>query len=378
MSNFSQVPDCFSSHRSPPDGTEDEKANSTNDLKVYKLSKDDLDHKLKSRKHKPLQDYTNLNLTRRKRPDGSEYVIGKHISAVVDPTKSMLKSRPRSAEERSPTCDFNLLNERSSSSQEKLPEQESESHAALCCDRTDPKYSMYRIPSSFHFTHANGTVETSGVSGSNDEEQAIEITCDATDLEASSDFEEVETFSPQKNQKNVEKEVKAEAYGMPCTSSSPMECSNENTATKRRAWTLSESANKMKGGALRVDAHSPLSGQRVNQRLQFPTQANKKEKVNENDLEHLKSACEELRTKVVKFEFMSGRMEIAEPLERRSEVQGSYTEFLLKTSSRIVDYLSKGLFSPSRDNLTGCQWTRINASLRKGRKLKTSKRNAEP
>ncbi|EKX34532.1 hypothetical protein GUITHDRAFT_119276 [Guillardia theta CCMP2712] len=309
--------------------------NSNNNLKVYKLSKDDLDHKLKSRKHKPLQDYTNLNLTRRRRPDGSEYVVGRYTPSVVDPRKSLLRSRPKSAEESSRASEFSLPHERSGSSQEKSFEQEADSQTAVSCEKTDPKYSMYRIPSSFHFTHATGLVETCVVSSSSDVEQMVELQDTEINMEESSDSGVLENSSSPEETK--QREVESERQEFTGAGSND---TNNKTAT-RRAWSLSDSTKKIKGGALRVEADSPLSGQRVTQRLHFPTQSSKREKANENDLDHLEQACEELRTKVVKYEYLTGRLEVAQPLERRSEIQGSYTEFLLRASSRLVEYLNK-------------------------------------
>ena len=213
-----------------------------------------------------------------------------------------LVSRPKSAEESSRTCEFNLPNESSGSSQEKSFEQEADSQTAVSCEKTDPKYSMYRIPSSFHFTHATGLVETCVISSSSDVEQIVELQETENNLEESSDSGVLEdSSSPETKQRQVESE-RQEFTGASSNDT------NNKTAT-RRAWSLSDSTKKIKGGALRVEADSPLSGQRVTQRLHFPTQPSKREKANENDLDHLEQACEELRTKVVKYEYLTGRCE---------------------------------------------------------------------
>jgi len=276
---------------------------STNsDLEQLRLSKDDLRLKLQSRQHKPLSEYKGpLNIVKKQRPDGTEYVVG-------------VNSRPAPAK---PVADLRQTikgkaaagKENARGAREEVGSSESEAAGKALQAAAEAYIEVMRIPA------VSSTLPAPGADQSFDDEPVP-----APPAPASAPGVDVPTFLAQ-----VFSHAEAAAAG------------REVGAQQQHGGVIASSSSSSSSAAA---AATPGLGRPVRQPVPgIARRAAASVENREVEMANLADVCEELRCTMVKYEFATGRQDTAPGLFRRPVQQG-YTEFLYKTSMRCRLVLS--------------------------------------
>ena len=345
----------------------------TNDLTQYKLSPEELEEKQRTLKHRPLQDPAVLGLTRKQRPDGSWYVTGaRPASAMSAATEDTTTRRGRATAQkprsRSVPRRRALASDDEDAKENVRPRSRSRSRSSVGGQAV-----LERVERAIHLrqrvaagsngvgekgpqepdrapARKNGAVATTA-STSDDSSEIIEAPlprggaddCCNNSLNAewdqivlSEDLSFMEKTTPE-HESHVPSDVLPVAHERR-NASKESDTAIEGT----RKW-LDQAAERVgmsdkqekKIVAKRCTAVPDVMGG-------LRTERDRQEREKASELRHLNAACEELRTRIVRYEFATGRhlQEPApEPLERNAAKAGCYTEFLLKASTRLFEYL---------------------------------------
>ena len=261
---------------------------STNhDLGKYRLSKDDLQTRLKSRQPKPLAEYTGPpNLITKHREDGTPYVIGSRLC----------KGKEQRTHE-SHSAESNLEHFRAGAIQHTA------APGSLSSLAKDDQRNGWREPNDVSVATASGAF-TFGSQAEKDLAQSSAgrrisartvASVPATALRGNDD-ERVES-----------------------------DCSGRAKSRESKSIRTDSAARSAARGLLGL-----LGGEVSNK---------------EKDLSHLVAACEQLNARMERYETQSNRVQKLEPMPQRQEgtpsAPGVYTEYLLKTVCRIFEHLEE-------------------------------------
>ena len=329
----------------------------TSDLSQYKLSKEDLEERRRARQPKPLEAYSGPPaVTRRQREDGTWYVTGARPTSAAAMLASMGDGAPRRGRGRSVrsvSADARDGSNRgtiaSSRSRSRSRSRENSTHIKTgrpVSQQSEMSYDIAR--------RTQGSVCTTTADG------ALLDSCDTEPSDVSRLEEKAGDGANNSLNSEWDNLVLSNDFGSPPVKGEQEESRSRNKSPTQRAagdtkpgqqhTATTKSLHRLKSGAMRVDSLSPWSGQKPARRPSIVAEVmadlkahrDKAERDKVTELEHLSTACEVLRTKIVKYEFATGRhlqQPPPVPIERNPDVPGCYTDFLLQASARLYEYL---------------------------------------
>ena len=348
----------------------------THDLTRYRLSKDDLQSKLKSRQPKPLDQYTGpANLVRMHREDGTPYVLGKKIFEPVSAEENHVPT----AKGRARPC---------GKENETLPDDDS-TQQQFCRAYADqdgqnprPVNRPSSVPLTAHFVgsgqtmnrhlgiatttpaQSNGTdisrkcrpippapsadqhVSNSAAvfvmpnEGREDlphSKESSVTTSEPAKILSSHDGSDLRPKSRDKSLDLVENKVDNHPLEQPASNSilksGALRINNNSAKTVSRAHDTSPSAQcKAK---LSPDRSENINESVLSSFAMKRSIAIAKEQNREKDIALLSAACEEICTRMIQYETAPNRAGKWNAIEKRDGAAASFTEFLLRVTGRL-------------------------------------------